>query len=200
MACSMASTLIRRMRATGGESAVAALIESSGVPHTVAYLENIENWMSYADAGALMDAAVRLSGDEDVLRRVGEDTVRQHAGTPVATLLRSLGSPQAIFEQLTLAATKFSTVIDLAPVEVEPGRVVVRAQAKPGHTRHRLHCQYTQGMLASPPALFGLPPARVIESQCEIDGGDHCLYHVTWDAEQAAEAADPQRLVTALES
>src|SRR4051812_3125320 len=200
MACSMASTLIRRIRATGGEAAVGEVIASSGISQTAEYLENVENWMSYEDAGALMEAGVELTGDDQLIRRVGEDMVRQHAGTTVATLLRSLGSPQAIFEQLTLAATKFSTVIDMAPVEVDPGRVVVRAQAKHGYKRHRLHCQYTQGMLASPPALFGLPPARVVETQCEVQGADHCLYTVTWDAEQAAEAADPQHLVTALES
>ncbi len=196
----MASTLIRRVRANGGEEAVAELIAESGIALSAGYLENLDNWMSYEDAGALMEAAVRLTGDEDVVRRIGEDTVRQHAGTAVATLLRSLGSPQAIFEQLTLAATKFSTVIDLAPVELEPGRVVVRAKAKGGFARHRLHCQYTQGMLSSPPVLFGLPPARVVESQCEALGADQCLYTVTWDAEQAAEAADPHQLVTALES
>jgi uncharacterized protein (TIGR02265 family) len=200
MSCSMASTLLRRVRANGGEGAVERLLASAGIPHTAEFLENIDNWMSYADAGALMEAAVELTGDQEVVRRVGEDTVRQHAGTAVATLLRSLGSPQAVFEQLTLAATKFSTVIDMAPVEVDPGRVVVRAKAKHGYKRHRLHCQYTQGMLASPPALFGLPPARVVESQCEARGDEHCLYTVTWDAEQAAEAADPQHLVTALEA
>src|SRR5690349_9175486 len=186
MACSMASTLIRRIRAGGGADTVAALIRESGVPHDAAYLENIENWMSYEDAGRLMETAVRLTGEEDIVRRVGEDTVRQHAGTPVATLLRSLGSPQAVFEQLTLAATKFSTVIDLVPTEVEPGRVVVSAKAKPGYRRHRLHCQYTQGMLSQPTALFGMPPARVAESQCEVDGAESCVYVVTWDAERAA--------------
>ena len=200
MSCSMASTLVRRVRAAGGEEAVATLIREAGIPYNADYLEDVANWMSYAEAGALMEAAVRLSGDEDLIRRVGEDTVRQHAGTTVATLLRSLGSPQAIFEQLTLAATKFSTVIELAPVEVEPGRVIVRAKAKEGYTRHRLHCMYTQGMLSQPPALFGLPPARVVESKCETRGDDHCLYTVTWDAQQAADAADPQQLVTALES
>ena len=196
----MASVLLRRVRASAGDDGVARLLARAGIPHGVDYLEDIGNWMAYEDAGSLMEAAVELTGDEDVVRRVGEDTVRQHAGTAVATLLRSLGSPQAIFEQLTLAATKFSTVIDLAPVDVEPGRVTVRAKAKPGYRRHRLHCQYTQGMLSQPPALFGLPPARVSESKCETRGDDHCLYTITWDAQQAADAADPQQLVTALEA
>ncbi|MEA2429490.1 MAG: hypothetical protein QOF37_3118, partial [Thermoleophilaceae bacterium] len=200
MACSMASVLLRRVRNALGEGAVEELLRTAGLSHTAEYLEDVGNWMAYEDAGRLMEAAVALTGDDDIVRRAGEDTVRQHAGTAVATLLRSLGSPQAVFEQLTLAATKFSTVIDLVPLEVGPGRAVVSAKAKPGYSRHRHHCEYTQGMLSQPPALFGLPPAIVSESSCELRGDDHCLYTVTWDAARAASAADPQELITALES
>ncbi|MFL5825920.1 MAG: diguanylate cyclase [Thermoleophilaceae bacterium] len=195
----MASVLIRRVRSSLGEAAVQQLIERAGVPYSAEYLEDLGNWIPYEHAGALMEAAVALTRDEEIVRRAGEDTVRQHAGTAVATLLRSLGSPQAVFEQLTLAATKFSTVIDLVPVEVAPGRAVVRAKAKPGYTRHRRHCEYTQGMLSQPPALFGLPAARVVETSCELEGGDHCLYTVTWDAASAERATDPGELVAALE-
>ena len=196
----MASVLVRRLRASGGAAAVDALLDASGVSHDAAYLEDVGNWITYDDAVALMKTAVEMTGDEGFIRRVGEDTVRQHAGTAVATLLRSLGSPQAIFEQLTLAATKFSTVIDMQPLEVGPGRAVVSAKARAGYTRHPLHCDYTRGLLSTPPALFGLPSAHVEETTCEARGDDHCLYTVTWDAERAAEASDPQQLVTALES
>src|SRR5205823_1034615 len=79
-------------------------------------------------------------------------------------------------------------------------RAVVRAQARDGYRRHRHLCDWTRGLLSQPPALFGLPPARVEESSCEPRGDDHCLYAVTWDADRAASAADPQELVTALES
>lgn len=200
MACSMASVLLRRVRNSLGEGAVEQLLRTAGVAHSAEYLDEVGNWMSYEDAGKLMEAAVALTGDDQIVRRAGEDTVRQHAGTGVATLLRSLGSPQAVFEQLTLAATKFSTVIDLVPLEVGPGRAVVRAKAKAGYTRHRHHCEYTQGMLSQPTALFGLPPATVSESSCEVRGDAHCLYTIAWDAERAADASDPAHLVTALEA
>jgi diguanylate cyclase (GGDEF)-like protein len=55
-------------------------------------------------------------------------------------------------------------------------------------------------LLSQPPVLFGLPPAQVEETNCEIRGDECCRYEVTWDAESAATAADPQQLVTALES
>ena len=125
--------------------------------------------------------------------------MRQHAGTPVATLLRSLGSPEAVYEQLTVGVSKFSTITELTP-EVEPGRALIRAKSRNGFPRHPHMCDWTRGLLSQPPALFGLPPAAVEESQCAARGADACVYTVTWDADEAATAADPQQLVTALES
>jgi diguanylate cyclase (GGDEF)-like protein len=49
-------------------------------------------------------------------------------------------------------------------------------------------------------ALFGLPPARVEETRCRLRGETHCEYQVTWDADDAARAADPEQLITSLES
>jgi len=55
-----------------------------------------------------------------------EETIAQHAGTPVATLMRSLGSPEEIYRQITQAGSKFTTVSKLDAVEVAPGRAVIR--------------------------------------------------------------------------
>jgi diguanylate cyclase (GGDEF)-like protein len=200
LSCSMASTLVRHVRATLGDEAVQKVIRLAGVDYTSAYLDDVSNWIWIHEAIALFEAAAEVTGDPGVARRIGEETVRQHAGTPVATLMRSLGSPQAVYEQLAVGVTKFSTVTELIPTAVEPGRAVIRAKARPGFTRHRHLCDWTAGMLSQPPVLFGLPPARVEESSCEARGDDECLYTIAWDAAGAARAADPQELVTALET
>jgi diguanylate cyclase (GGDEF)-like protein/putative nucleotidyltransferase with HDIG domain len=196
----MASTLLRHVRAKLGDQAVDELLQLAGVEYTAAHLDDVSNWIWYDEAIALFQAAITLTGDELIPRRVGEETVRQHSGTPVATLLRSLGSPEAVYRQLAVTVSRFSTVTELVPVEVAPGRAVLRAKARPGFKRHRHLCAWTQGLLSTPPELFGLPPARVEESCCETRGGDHCLYTVVWDADLAASAADPKQLVTALET
>jgi diguanylate cyclase (GGDEF)-like protein len=200
VSCSMASTLLRHVRAVRGDEGVQDLLRMAGVDYSSTYLDDVANWIWYEEAIGLFEAARTLLDDDKIGRCVGEETVRQHAGTLVATGLRSLGSPEAIYEQLTVAVTKFSTVTALEPVEVAPGSAVIRAQARPGFQRHRLLCDWTAGLLSQPPVLFGLPPAKVVESRCEPRGDDHCLYTVTWDAERAAKAADPHELVTALEA
>ena len=196
----MASTLLRLVRSTVGDEGVADVLGRSGVDYSAAYLDDVSNWIWYDEATALFEAGATVTGDERIGRRVGEETVRQHAGTPVATVLRSLGSPEAIYQQLTTAVARFSTVTELNSLEVSPGRAVVEAKARDGFERHRHLCDWTQGLLSQPPVLFGLPPATVEETQCEVHGDDHCLYSVTWDAEAAAKATDPHELVTALEA
>ncbi len=200
LSCSMASTLVRHLRATLGEDAVDEVIRLSGIEHDAAYLDDVSNWIWLDEAVALFEAAAAVTGDQNIGRRVGEETVRQHAGTPVATLLRSLGSPEAVYKQLAVGVTKFSTITKLTPENVGPGRATVRVKPREGYRRHRHLCDWTGGLLSQPPALFGLPPAAVEETQCESRGDAECVFEISWDADRAASAADPQELITALES
>jgi diguanylate cyclase (GGDEF)-like protein len=201
VACTLTSTLLKRVRSMLGEAGVGRVVQDAGVTHSPEHLEQVDNWIDYADAVSLFEAAVEVTGDEEIGWRVGQDAVRQHAGTAVATLLRSLGSPERIYEQIALTATKFSTVTEMTSTAVSPGRAVIRTRNRLGIDRHPQLCGYSRGMLSQPPVLFGLPAATVEESTCAARGDDVCLYTVTWDADAAAAAADePQALVTALEA
>src|SRR6185437_4730998 len=46
---------------------------------------------------------------------------------------------------------------------------------------HPLDFQYNIGMLSCVPCLFGLPLARVSHPVCAGDGGDACVYQVSWE-------------------
>src|SRR3954469_21288635 len=197
ISCSMASTLVRLVRARAGDEGVRDVLGRSGVEHTATYLDDPGNWIWLHEAVELLKAAAVVLDDPEIGLHVGEETVRQHAGTPVATMLRSLGSPEAVHEQLTVGSSKFSTVTELIP-EVEPGRAVVHTRARHGFARDQIMCDWTRGLLSQPPALFGAPPAHVEESTCAARGDAECCYTATWDAELAT--ADPQALVTALET
>ena len=110
ISCTMTSILLALVRGERGEAGVAELIARSGTAHEAPFLENRDNWISLEDASSLLQTAIEVTGNSAIPRRVGEQAVRQHAGTPVATLLRSLGSPEAVLQSITAAAAKFSTV------------------------------------------------------------------------------------------
>ncbi|HSO97753.1 MAG TPA: diguanylate cyclase [Solirubrobacteraceae bacterium] len=196
----MTAVLVGMVRATGGQSAVDALLEQSGCPHEASYLETVGNWIAADQAVALLETGVRITGDPTFAERVGQGAVRQHAGSPVATVLRSLGSPEKVLAQVTLTVAKFSTVTEMEATEIGPGRAVVRSRARPGHRRDRRLCEWARGLLSTPPELFGLGSGRVHETECQARGGRQCIYEVTWDAAQAEQARDPERRVTALEA
>jgi diguanylate cyclase (GGDEF)-like protein len=196
----MTSVLLRLVRSEGGEAAVAELLERAAIDREPSYLESVDNWISLDEATAMLSAGVEQTGDPLFARRVGENTLRQHAGTQVATVLRSLGSTEAVLQAVAQSAARLSAVTKMEAIESGPGRGVVRACAREGFTRGRLHCDWTTGLLAGLPVLFGLPLARVEESECQTRGDAQCLYTVSWDAELAAAAADPQQRVTSLEA
>ena len=200
ISCSMSTVALKLVRGAGGDAAVAELLEQAASRREPAYLENLDNWISQDEASALLGAGVQVTGDPSFARRVGEEMVGQHAGKQVATLLRSLGSVEAVLQTVAQTTAKLSAATELEAIEVGPGRAVLRAEAREGFTRLPVNCDWTTGLLAGTPIIFGLPLARVQESECQARGDAQCLYTVTWDAEQAAAAADPQQRVTAMEA
>jgi diguanylate cyclase (GGDEF)-like protein len=199
VSCSMSTALLQRVRTTAGEDALRAVIALAGVQRPPGYLETLGNWIDHDEATALFEAAVQVTADPDIARKVGQDAVRRHAGTPVASMFRALGSPEALFTQLSAAVTKFSTVTDMSADAVAPGAATVVAQARSGLGRHPQLCLWTQGLLSQPTVLFGLPPAEVRHTVCQAHGAPRCEYEISWDAERAAGAGDPEQLITALE-
>jgi diguanylate cyclase (GGDEF)-like protein len=201
--CTMSSVVLRLVRAAGGESAVAQLMSEAGSRRDAAFLEHVDNWISLDEAVALLTAASLITGDNGFARRVGEEAVNQLAGTQVATLLRSLGSPEAVMRGITVTATKFSGITDLDAVDARPGWAEITSTPRQGfggrgYVRHPVMCEWTKGLLSQPTVLFGLPPARVEESECQTQGAPCCRYIVSWDAELAS--ADAEERVTALEA
>jgi diguanylate cyclase (GGDEF)-like protein len=196
----MTSVLLRLVRAAGGDEAVAAVLARAGWTRGAQALETTENWVSFDDAVALLEAAVAVTRDPGLARRTGEQAVRQHAGSPAATVLRSLGSPEAILGAIATTASKFTTVTTMEAGECGPGRAVIRSRAREGFTRHPLLCDWAKGLLSQPTMLFGLPPARVVETECAARGAACCTYEISWDAELAEAAKDPAQQVTALEA
>src|ERR1039458_8801529 len=117
LSCTMTNVLLGLVRGPGGEAAVKSLLKRSGSKFEASYLENVDNWISLDEACALLEAGALETGDATFAQRVGESTLRQHAGTQVATLLRSLGSVEAVFEVVAQTAAKVSTVTELRSEE-----------------------------------------------------------------------------------
>jgi diguanylate cyclase (GGDEF)-like protein len=187
--CSLSAVMIGRLHDHGGDAAVRRLLEEAGSPRTVEYLLDTGNWISYPEAVALWQAGARVTRHPSFARAVGEEAGRRLNASPVAALLRSLGSPEEVYRRIADSSSRFSTVARLEAIEVAPGRAVVDATAVDGFPRDADHCGWTCGLLTQPTVLFGLPPARIEHTVCAALGAPACRYEIAWDGGEAAAAS-----------
>ncbi|HEY3727629.1 MAG TPA: diguanylate cyclase [Solirubrobacteraceae bacterium] len=198
--CALSAVLLARVQDYGGEEAVAQLLARAGSTRSADQLRDIVNWISYDEAVALWRAGALVTHHPQFARAVGEDAGRRLGGSHVATLLRSLGSPEAVYRQIATTATKYSTVAELEAVEWGPGFADIVAVPVKGFRRHADHCAWTCGLLSQPPVLFGLPPARVEHHRCAAFGAAACEYRVTWRPANAGAGGDSSEQIEQLRS
>lgn len=185
--CSLTAVLLAVVHAHGGPAAVTELIELAGSSRSREYLSDIAQWVSYDEAIALWRAGARITHHPQFARAVGEASARQLNGSPVAALLRSLGSPENVYRQIALTSSKYSVVSTLEAIEVRPGYAEISAVPLAGFERDVDHCAWTTGLLTQPTVLFGLPPATVEHAACAAMGAPDCRYRVSWSTDSITE-------------
>jgi hypothetical protein len=151
----MSAVLLARVRAFGGQEAVTEVLRQAGSQRTLEYLLDITNWIAYDEAVALWQAGGRVTQHPQFARAVGVDAARRLAGSQVAAMLRSLGSPEKVYRAIATSSAEFSTVTKLEVSDAGPGFAEVVAVAADGFPRSVEHCAWTCGLLTCPTALFG---------------------------------------------
>jgi diguanylate cyclase (GGDEF)-like protein len=192
--CSMSAVLLARVRAFGGDDAVADLLEVAGSKRTPGYLCDITNWIAYDEAVALWQAGALVTHHPQFARAVGEDTARRLSGSQVASMLRSHGSPEHVYRAIATSTAEFSTVTKLDVTESGPGFADVVAVAAGGFPRSPDHCAWTCGLLTCGTVLFGLEPAVVEHDECQAMGAPACVYRVRWDIEIELADGSPEQI------
>ena len=194
VSASMIAALLRYVERVSGGDAVGEVLDRSGVTASLEEVTSLSGWISHDEACAIFEAARDVLDDPEVGFRAGEEMLRQHAGTEVAALLRSLGSPSELLRNIAATSPKYSTVTHLEAVDVSDTGATITAEARPGFIRHRLLCDYTAGILSQAPPLFGLDAAVVEEVQCQGRGAPRCVYDVRWNQTSAQETAPEVRI------
>ncbi|HTP23936.1 MAG TPA: diguanylate cyclase [Solirubrobacteraceae bacterium] len=190
----MSAVLLARVNAFGGPEAVAALLRLAGSQRTPEYLLDITNWIAYDEAVALWQAGARVTHHPNFARAVGEDTARRLSGSQVASMLRSLGSPESVYGVIATSGAEFSTVTKLDVADAGPGFADIVAVASAGFPRSPDHCAWTSGLLTGAPVLFGLDPAVVEHEECQAMGAARCTYRVRWDNQAEAADGSPEQI------
>jgi diguanylate cyclase (GGDEF)-like protein len=196
--CSLSAVLLACVRDAVGPEGVKRVLEVAGSERTPEYLCDLSNWISYDEAVALWRAGAQVTHHPQFPRLVGETAAKRLNASPVAALLRSLGSPEACYRQIAVMATKFSSVAQFEPGEIGPGSAELIATATEGFPRNPDHCSWTCGLLTQNPVLFGMPAATVTHDECQAFGAERCRYLVTWEVPDDDAGAHRSELVDSL--
>ncbi len=174
------SSLLRYVRAQGGEDAVTEVLRRADVPHGVEELEDDSRWWAYETRRRLYAAATEVLADPETLFKVGCAAVANGLAPSLVLVVRAVGSPRQVYRRVPQIMAKFTTTSTMEIVDMDPTSATVVYRAQPGYTHSRMDCQYARGLLTTVPTLFGLPPASIEHLQCGSEGHPDCTYHLSW--------------------
>jgi diguanylate cyclase (GGDEF)-like protein/putative nucleotidyltransferase with HDIG domain len=164
-----------------GRPGVEELLRRAGVEDREAELMDENEWVSFETKIRLFEAAVGVLDDPHATRRIGAAAIELRAGAGLKVVLRALGSPRLVYQNVVRANAKFNTVHTMEVLELSQNRARINFKDVTGVGVHHLDCEYNKGLLSCVPALFGHRPATVSHPICACDGGaEACVYDVSW--------------------
>ena len=184
--------LLQYVERQGGVGAVDAVLERAGMAGRAEELRDEDNWFSYDSKIRLFEAASVVLDDPAVTRHMGEAALDLAVADKLKVVLRALGSPRLVYQNVVRANAKFNAMHRMDLLDLGRERARVRFVDITGVGVHPLDCLYNQGLLSCVPALFGHPPARIAHPICACHGADDCVYDLSWSG-----GGSPLRFATA---
>lgn len=145
------------------------------------YVRNPANFISLRFLEQMAERLVAESGDPQFMRKAGLFMAVPEALGFAYYVLRAFGSPQMCYLKTVELTATYNRVGQFTVEELEREQMVLSYHSRVPE-RHRLICELRMGQFASFPTIWGLPPAEVTESECQVRGDAVCRYHLRWSS------------------
>lgn len=198
LSCRITRTLIMYVREKNNGT-LGSLLDD--LPLDEAYLSDTNNWVSHKFLQILYQRMVDLLNDPNAVYHMTLASGRYKSLGILDRIIRLIGSPKLIYKQAPLY-NKFLKLNGSAIVhEITNNSVVLEDRYHDSTQKTRFDCDYTRGILAGIPTIFGLPAAKVEEIKCQVShntygerlwpdkpeqGCSGCFYHVTWSSNKTS--------------
>ncbi|MEW5814845.1 MAG: ATP-binding protein, partial [Spirochaetota bacterium] len=162
---------------------MAQIVEPLGL--NLSFLRNTKNWVSYDYYNRLLVKLVEVTGDERAPGKAPFSMKPQEAYEYLLyatyTTLWS-GSPRWPYRIIFKSDfyTRWTKIGTFEVVSSSANSMKLKLTLKNGYKQTRYNCDVVQGLLSSIPGGMGLPPAKVTELQCAVNGSESCIYAVSW--------------------
>jgi PAS domain S-box-containing protein len=166
-----------------------------GLPLDADYLSDTNNWVSHKLLQLLYQRMIDLLKDKNAVYHMTLASGRFQSLGILDRIVRLIGSPKLIYAQ----APKYNRFLKLNGSviihDIGDSWVFLEDRYHDSAQKTRFDCDYTRGILAGIPTMFGLPLAEVEEIRCQVphekygsriwsdnppQGCQGCFYHVRW--------------------
>ena len=182
----IARALVGYVETVLGSKGLDELVERMPDAPEVADLARSDRWWSREEFTDLALAAYAVTGDSDLGRRVGEETLRETLGGSIAEMIQMCETTEVACAVMVDYSSRMSVGRTMTVVESSDSNVVIEGIYAEGITPDRFSCGFTLGYFASLPTLFG-NLGTAAEVACQGRGDPACRFRVAW-------RPDPSRL------
>ncbi|MBI5063317.1 MAG: hypothetical protein HZB87_07630, partial [Desulfatitalea sp.] len=165
ISCRITRTLLMYVR-EANHGSLGNLLE--GLPVDEAYLSDVHDWISHELLQTLYQRMLVLLEDPEAVYKMTLASERFRSLGFLDHLVRLLGTPRLIYAQ----APKYNRLLklcgDVRIQEIGPSWVVLEDRYHDREQKTHHDCDYTRGILAGIPTVFGLPAAHVEELSCQV--------------------------------
>lgn len=167
-----------------GPEPVEEIIRRAGDPRSLEALCDGATWSSFDQFQSLL---LEVKQSLETLSRPGVISLGSllASNTELIETAQTYGSPRDLFvhggaDNPLLPIRRYETT------EIGSNEWTIRESFADGFEPYREFCEFAGGLLAVIPMVFGLPPAAVIEEECQCRGDATCLFRVSWQSDDDA--------------
>jgi signal transduction histidine kinase/ActR/RegA family two-component response regulator len=150
----------------------------AGAP-PLTYIRDLNNWISFDFCMRLVDALADASGDPEFPLKAGRFAMSPEGLGFAYYMFRAFATPRTGFERI-VALTPFGNRAGVFSIDAITDRHLVLRYRSKWREPSLTCCRIRQGQFSALPTLWGLPPAHIVHSQCQMQGAEACVYELTW--------------------
>lgn len=173
------STVLMQFELTRGRNELEGLWAQHAFPLPISYFENLNNFVSLRLAENVAETLERASGDVAFARNAGLLSMSPRAMGFAYHLLRAVGTPKLAYQKAIEFVPNLNRIGTFTIERIAHDSMTLRyISSRPERTR--VFCEHRQAQFSSVPTIWGMPPAKVIETNCQVTGSGFCRYEFTW--------------------
>ena len=172
-------TLLLSFEKKYGRERLEALWRERPMPLSLEYLAEPNHFVSLDFLELLCDELVRGSGDPDFMTNAGRNIATPEALGFAYYFLRGFGTPGLAYRKAVEASPTYNRAGEFRIERSTPWSMTLTYRSKRAE-RNRQSCLGRMANYAAFPTIWGLPEAKVVERQCQVNGADCCRYDFTW--------------------